>query len=185
MQVVRQRRHEPRAYRRLFAGTRRFRLITAGSAALTLAVGVSGIAYASTRGFRPAQGGRPPDRGLVVSPDQNSDPIGDRLVINNGKIMSSSVSPAGSHLAASRWLPSGLTEDDMILPLLMTRRSPIGSLFWSGETTRPRSGGRPPWAGRNPRVEAYAIPDTPTARVRAAEPAVIRRNRRVPANSRR
>src|SRR5882724_9840932 len=101
MQVIRQRRREPTAHPRLFAGTRRFSLLTAGSAALTLAVGVSGIAYASTRGFGTDQVGRTTDRGLLVSSDQYIDPIGDRLVINNGKIMSSSVSPDGSHLAAS------------------------------------------------------------------------------------
>ena len=32
---------------------------------------------------------------------------------------------------AARWLPSGLTEDDMILPFLMTSRSPIGLRYWS------------------------------------------------------
>ena len=40
---------------------------------------------------------------------------------------------------AARWVPSGLTEDDMILPSLMTRRSPIGSMYWSLETTWPLS----------------------------------------------
>ncbi len=45
--------------------------------------------------------GQTTDQGQVVSADQYIAPIGDRLVINNGKIMSSSVSPDGTHLAAS------------------------------------------------------------------------------------
>src|SRR5204863_5393622 len=40
-------------------------------------------------------------RGQVVSADQYIDPIGKRLVINNGKIMSSAVSPDGTHVAAA------------------------------------------------------------------------------------
>ncbi|HKS97903.1 MAG TPA: bifunctional YncE family protein/alkaline phosphatase family protein [Rugosimonospora sp.] len=70
----------------------------AGAAVLALAG--SGIAYASTRGFGYDQVGHTTKDGLVVSADQIINPIGSRLVINNGKIMASTVSPDGSHLAA-------------------------------------------------------------------------------------
>ncbi|MBB2740531.1 UNVERIFIED_ORG: YVTN family beta-propeller protein [Microbispora rosea subsp. rosea] len=78
---------------------RRTRLLAAATAALVVAGG--GIAYASTDGFGIQQVGQTTGKGLVVSADQYIDPIGERLVIDNGKIMSSSVSPDGTHLAAS------------------------------------------------------------------------------------
>ncbi|MCT9931726.1 hypothetical protein N5079_16050 [Planotetraspora sp. A-T 1434] len=78
---------------------RRTRLLAAATTALVVAGG--GIAYASTDVFGTDQVGQTTDKGLVVSGDQYIKPIGDRLVINNGKIMSSSVSPDGTHLAAS------------------------------------------------------------------------------------
>ncbi|MBD3148225.1 bifunctional YncE family protein/alkaline phosphatase family protein [Microbispora bryophytorum] len=78
---------------------RRTRLLAAATAALVVTGG--GIAYASTDVFGTQQVGQTTDKGLVVSSDQYIDPIGERLVIDNGKIMSSSVSPDGTHLAAS------------------------------------------------------------------------------------
>ncbi|MBP2706731.1 phosphoesterase [Microbispora sp. RL4-1S] len=78
---------------------RRVRLLAAATAALVVAGG--GIAYASTEAFGTDQVGQTTGKGLVVSADQYIKPIGERLVINNGKIMSSSVSPDGTHLAAS------------------------------------------------------------------------------------
>ncbi|MEN3539157.1 alkaline phosphatase family protein [Microbispora sp. ZYX-F-249] len=78
---------------------RRTRLLAAATAALVVTGG--GIAYASTDGFGTQQVGQTTPKGLVVSSDQYIDPIGERLVIANGKIMSSSVSPDGTHLAAS------------------------------------------------------------------------------------
>jgi YVTN family beta-propeller protein len=77
----------------------RVRLLAAGTAALAIAS--SGIAYASTQGFGTDQVGQTTNKGLTVSSDQYINPIGQRLVINNGKIMSSSVSPDGTHVAAS------------------------------------------------------------------------------------
>src|SRR5581483_12096322 len=96
MQVTRQRRRDPRAA----AAPRRARLAVAGATALAVVGAGSGIAYASTRGFGFDQVGHPGKDGLVVSADQIINPIGDRLVINNGKIMADTVSPDGSHLAA-------------------------------------------------------------------------------------
>src|SRR6185295_12977859 len=61
----------------------------------------AGVAYGSTWQFGTDQVGDVTGKGQVVSADQYIDPVGGRLVINTGKIMSSSVSPDGSHLAAT------------------------------------------------------------------------------------
>jgi YVTN family beta-propeller protein len=98
MQVTRRRRrggNDPRRRR-----SRRLRLATAGTATLALVVTVSGTGTASTREFGTDQVGQITDKGQVVSADQYLDPIGDRLIVNNGKIMASAVSPDGGHLAA-------------------------------------------------------------------------------------
>ncbi|GAA4258209.1 alkaline phosphatase family protein [Dactylosporangium darangshiense] len=73
----------------------------AGTTAVAVVAGGVGVAHAQTHQFGTDQVGQLTDKGLVVSSDQYLDPIGDRLQINNGKIMSSSVSPDGTHLAAS------------------------------------------------------------------------------------
>ncbi|MCU7726472.1 phosphoesterase [Actinoplanes sp. KI2] len=73
---------------------------TAGTTAAVVATG-AGVAYASTWQFGTDQVGEVTAKGQVVSADQYIDPVGGRLVINNGKIMSSTVSPDGSHLAAN------------------------------------------------------------------------------------
>ncbi|MFF8406678.1 alkaline phosphatase family protein [Streptomyces sp. NPDC015684] len=78
---------------------RRIPLVTAGTTALALVA--AGVAFAQTHQFGTDQVGQTTARGQVVSSDQYIAPYGDRLVIDNGKIMSSSVSPDGSHLAAS------------------------------------------------------------------------------------
>ncbi|WP_338090858.1 bifunctional YncE family protein/alkaline phosphatase family protein [Planosporangium thailandense] len=74
--------------------------MTAGTTAVAVAAS-TGIAFASTYRFGTDQVGQTTKQGLVVSADQYINPIGERLVINNGKIMSSAVSPDGTHLAAS------------------------------------------------------------------------------------
>ncbi len=79
---------------------RRLPVVTAGATVLVLVTG-TGIAYGSTHQFGRDQVGQITAKGRVVSADQYTDPIGRRLVINNGKIMSSVVSPDGTHLAAS------------------------------------------------------------------------------------
>jgi YVTN family beta-propeller protein len=100
MQVTRRRRRaETDSSDRRRLG-RRIPLVTAGTTAVVVAAG-TGIAFAQTVQFGTDQVGQTTDRGLVVSADQYVNPIGTRLVINNGKIMSSSVSPDGTHLAAS------------------------------------------------------------------------------------
>ncbi|MFI6491626.1 alkaline phosphatase family protein [Streptomyces sp. NPDC050564] len=77
----------------------RIPLMTAGITALALVA--AGAAFAQTHQFGTDQVGQITDQGQVVSSDQYIAPYGDRLVVNNGKIMSSSVSPDGTHLAAS------------------------------------------------------------------------------------
>jgi len=80
---------------------RRISLATAGVSAIALVSTGTGIGYAQTQLFGTDQVGQTTENGLVVSSDQFLAPYGDRLVINNGKIMSSTVSPDGAHLAAS------------------------------------------------------------------------------------
>ncbi|MFG2887078.1 alkaline phosphatase family protein [Streptomyces sp. NPDC048297] len=100
MQVTRQRRISDKAEVSLF-GRRvgRRSLLVATGIAVTLAV--TGTAVAQTHQFGYDQVGQVTDDGQVVSADQYIAPYGDRTVINNGKIMSSAVSPDGVHLAAS------------------------------------------------------------------------------------
>ena len=90
MQVTRRRR----------ATVRRRLPVVAAATALVLVTG-AGVAYGSTHQFGRDQVGQVTRKGQVVSADQYIDPIGQRLVITNGKIMSSAVSPDGTHLAAS------------------------------------------------------------------------------------
>lgn len=98
MQVTRRRRRVEKAHVRLL--TRQIPLV-AGTTAVAVVAAGGGAAYAQTHQFGTDQVGQLTDRGLVVSDDQYLDPIGERLQINNGKIMSSSASPDGTHLAAA------------------------------------------------------------------------------------
>ncbi len=66
--------------------------------------------------------------------------------------MTSAIPPSVTE--AARWVPSGLAEDDMILPLLMTSRSPIGLMYWSADTTWPLAVTWPTWPRPNSRVDA-------------------------------
>jgi YVTN family beta-propeller protein len=99
MQVSRRRRVEKDRSGLLGKRIGRIPLVTAGITAL--AVTAAGTAYAQTNAFGMAQVGQTTDKGQVISSDQYIAPYGDHLVVNNGKIMSSSVSPDGTHLAAS------------------------------------------------------------------------------------
>ncbi|MET7456855.1 bifunctional YncE family protein/alkaline phosphatase family protein [Streptomyces sp. NPDC005574] len=101
MQVTRRRRRVEKEQFVFFGRRigRRTTLVTAGVTAVALAA--TGTAFAQTHQFGTQQVGQSTDQGQVISSDQYIAPYGDRLVIDNGKIMSSSVSPDGSHLAAS------------------------------------------------------------------------------------
>ncbi|MDT7799049.1 MAG: hypothetical protein QOI78_2482 [Actinomycetota bacterium] len=100
MQVTRRRRRVGKARLLGHLGGHRFRYATAGSATLVLLATGTGVGVASTQQFGKDQVGQVTENGQVVSADQYLKPIGDRLVVNNGKIMASSVSPDGAHLAA-------------------------------------------------------------------------------------
>ncbi|HEY0471063.1 MAG TPA: phosphoesterase, partial [Kribbella sp.] len=97
MQVTRRRRRDEKGLTGLLR--RRIPLVTAGTTAFALAL--AGTAVASTYQFGTDQVGQITDKGQVVSSDQYIAPYGDRLVLQKGKIMSSTASPDGSHLAAS------------------------------------------------------------------------------------
>ncbi|MEU0093172.1 phosphoesterase [Kribbella sp. NPDC006257] len=94
MQVTRRRRRTERGPLR-----RRLTLVTTGTTAV--AVALAGTAVAATDQFGTEQVGQVTAQGQVISSDQYLAPLGDRLVLQKGKIMSSTVSPDGSHLAAS------------------------------------------------------------------------------------
>lgn len=96
MQVTRQRRTTPPRSRAIL-GSRRFRLVAATTAAI--AVAGSGVAYGSSTVFGDHQVGTEYATGLQVSADQQVKPIGERLVTEDGKFMSSTVSPDGRFLA--------------------------------------------------------------------------------------
>jgi YVTN family beta-propeller protein len=100
MQVTRRRRRVEKSRLLGMSGRRRLRLATTGTIALGLVAVGSGVGSASTDQFGKDQVGQTTGQGTVVSADQYIKPIGDRLVVNNGKIMASTVSPDGSHLAA-------------------------------------------------------------------------------------
>ncbi|GLW09611.1 phosphoesterase [Microtetraspora sp. NBRC 13810] len=111
---------------------RRVRLLAAATAALVVAGG--GMAYASTDVFGTEQVGQTTAKGLVVSGDQYIDPIGERLVINEGKIMSSSVSPDGTHLAAS------ITDGGMALAVVDLKNWKVQQLVGSNAAANLRIG---------------------------------------------
>ncbi|WP_372343920.1 alkaline phosphatase family protein [Streptomyces sp. KL116D] len=101
MQVTRHRRRVEEARTGFLARRvgRRKPLVVTGVTALALTA--AGAAFASTDQFGHDQVGQVTRDGQVISSDQYIAPYGDRLVLNSGKIMSSSVSPDGTHLAAS------------------------------------------------------------------------------------
>lgn len=100
MQVTRQRRTRQRERTNLFGRPvgRRGVLVAAG---IAVALGVTGTAVASTYGFGTRQVGQQTARGQVVSDDQYLKPYGTRTVVDDGKIMSSAVSPDGTRIAAA------------------------------------------------------------------------------------
>ncbi|GHJ39750.1 alkaline phosphatase family protein [Streptomyces sp. TS71-3] len=101
MQVTRRRRRDEKGDSGLLGRRlgRRIPVVTAGISAIGLVA--AGTAIAQTDTFGREQVGQVTKNGQVVSADQYIAPYGDRLTIDNGKIMSSTVSPDGKHLAAS------------------------------------------------------------------------------------
>lgn len=81
------------------SSTRRRRLVVVGtSAALALS---GGVAWAGTTSFGQDEVGQQTARGLVLPSDQTIDPIGDRLLVDNGKLLASTISPDGTRMAAT------------------------------------------------------------------------------------
>jgi YVTN family beta-propeller protein len=98
MQVTRRRRRVGQGHLGQLGGRRR--VVKAGVASIVLVFTVAGVGSASTRQFGTQEVGQITGKGEVISSDQYLNPIGSHLVIDNGKIMASSVSPDGTHLAA-------------------------------------------------------------------------------------
>ncbi|MEU6070069.1 MULTISPECIES: alkaline phosphatase family protein [Streptomyces] len=111
---------------------RRLPLLTAGTTAVALVA--AGTAIAQTHQFGTDQVGQVTDRGQVISSDQYIAPYGERLVVNNGKIMSSAVSPDGSHLAAS------VTDGGAALSIVDLKNWKVQQLVSSSASSSPRIG---------------------------------------------
>ncbi|GAA5036085.1 bifunctional YncE family protein/alkaline phosphatase family protein [Actinopolymorpha pittospori] len=98
MQVVRQRREKARTGL-LTLRKGRAPIVTAATVALISTS--TGIALAQTTQFGFEQAGQTTDQGRVLANGQHADPIGETVVLNEGKFMSTTVSPDGTHLAGS------------------------------------------------------------------------------------
>ncbi|MEU0069863.1 bifunctional YncE family protein/alkaline phosphatase family protein [Streptomyces sp. NPDC006332] len=135
MQVRRRRRRaEEKRFGFLFGRLgRRTPLLTAGTTAVALLA--AGTAFAQTHQFGTDQVGQDTDQGQVISSDQYLAPYGDRLVINSGKIMSSSVSPDGTHLAAS------VTDGGSALSIVDLKTWKVQQLVGTAASSTPRISG--------------------------------------------
>jgi YVTN family beta-propeller protein len=132
MQVTRRRRAGKGLSGLLRRRTRRRTAVTAGLAALSLAA--ASAAYAQTHRFGTDQVGQVTDQGQVISSDQYIAPYGERLVVENGKIMSSSVSPDGTHLAAA------VTDGGAALDIIDLRTYKVQQIVGTAATSSPRLG---------------------------------------------
>ncbi|MEV0976192.1 bifunctional YncE family protein/alkaline phosphatase family protein [Streptomyces sp. NPDC049915] len=132
MQVTRRRRRVEKDAPGLLARRlgRRIPLVTAGTTAL--AVVAAGVAYAQTHQFGTDQVGQNTDQGQVISSDQYIAPYGERLVINDGKIMSSALSPDGTHLAAA------VTDGGSALALVDLKTYKVQQVVGTAAASNPR-----------------------------------------------
>ncbi|WP_405829295.1 bifunctional YncE family protein/alkaline phosphatase family protein [Streptomyces sp. NBC_01176] len=133
MQVTRRRRVQRDRPGLLGRRIGRIPLVTVGIT--VLAVAAAGTALAQTRQFGTEQVGQTTGHGQVISSDQHIAPYGDRLVIGNGKIMSSSVSPDGTHLAAS------VTDGGAALSIVDLKTWKVQQLVSSAASSVPRISG--------------------------------------------
>ncbi len=84
--------------------TRARRVAVAGVATLAVvAVGTAATAAVLTGGFGSSQVGTDNGQGILLPTNQRIKPVGDRLLVNNGRLLSSSISPNGKYLAALTW----------------------------------------------------------------------------------
>ncbi|MFI1520931.1 alkaline phosphatase family protein [Kitasatospora cineracea] len=120
-------------HRPLRGRSRRRTLLTATATAVVLAAG-SGVGFAQGSPFGENLVGQVYERGQLVSDNQYVDPYGERLVIDNGKIMSSTVSPDGSHLAAA------VADGGAALAIVDVRNWKVQQLIGSAATSVPRIG---------------------------------------------
>ncbi|MFD8594435.1 alkaline phosphatase family protein [Kitasatospora sp. NPDC059646] len=113
--------------------SRRRTLVTAAATAVVLAAG-AGVGFAQTDPFGTNRVGQVYDRGELVSSNQYLAPYGERLVIDNGKIMSSAVSPDGTHLAAS------ITDGGAALAIVDVKNWKVQQVVGSAASSVPRIG---------------------------------------------
>jgi YVTN family beta-propeller protein len=140
---------------RLPAG-RNPRIVLATSAAALLLLTGTGIAYASSAIFGDDQVGTTVPQGLVVSDNQIVNPYGTRLVVPQGKIMDSVISPDGTHLAAT--LADG--PYDMVIINLSTMAIQQYVHFGKGvgqESPTYSPDGTSLWLGTNTGYADYAV----------------------------
>ncbi|MGW6742429.1 alkaline phosphatase family protein [Streptomyces sp. NPDC055025] len=103
---------------------RRVPLMTAG--VTVLAVAAAGTAFAATDSFGTVHVGQTTTNGQLISSDQYLAPYGKRLVVNNGKIMSSTISPDGKHMAAT------VTDGGMVLNIIDLKNYRLQQVIGSG-----------------------------------------------------
>ena len=84
--------------RRRWRGT----VVVAGATAVTMCGGMA-VAAAANGSFSTNRVGQASDRGMLLPSNQYVKPYGDRTLISNGRLLASTVSPDGKHLAASTW----------------------------------------------------------------------------------
>ncbi|MFD8478044.1 alkaline phosphatase family protein [Kitasatospora sp. NPDC059673] len=111
--------------------TRRRTLVTAAATAVVVAAG-AGVGWAKSDTFGTNRVGQVYEQGELVSSNQYLAPYGERLVLNNGKIMSSTVSPDGTRLAAS------VTDGGAALAIVDVRNWKVQQLVGSGASATPR-----------------------------------------------
>ncbi len=90
-------RHEHRRVLRMIAGAGISMLLVGGLATAAVAAGVTG------RGFGDEQVGSTYANGILLPTNQWIKPIGTRLLVDNGRLPSSAISPDGRYLAALSW----------------------------------------------------------------------------------
>ncbi|MEU8875344.1 alkaline phosphatase family protein [Streptomyces javensis] len=134
MQVTRRRKLAEEARINLISRRigRRIPLLTAGTTAVALVA--TGTALAQTHQFGTEHVGQVTKNGQVVSSNQYIAPYGDRLVIDQGKIMSSSVSPDGTHMAAS------VTDGGAALAIVDLKNWKTQALVSNAASSNPRIG---------------------------------------------
>ncbi|MGP0028027.1 MAG: bifunctional YncE family protein/alkaline phosphatase family protein [Streptosporangiaceae bacterium] len=84
---------------------RAFRAIIAAGVAVVMTAGfaTAAVAGAFSGGFGTSQVGTSNADGILLPTNQRIKPIGSRLLINNGRLLSSAISPNGTYLAALTW----------------------------------------------------------------------------------